>query len=204
MLLLQNLQIANKTLLSPVNLSIKAAQCVCLYGASGSGKSLLLRAIADLDEHHGNVYLDDIEQQTISGPQWRRQIAYLTAENYWWHETIGEHFADTSNAAFLASLHSLGLKKQLLDASINQCSTGEKQRFAILRIIQSKPSVLLLDEATANLDPETAKCVETFFINYMSQNQTSILWVSHDPEQRRRISDTHYKIQDHQLIRDNA
>lgn len=79
-----------------------AGECVVLRGASGSGKTQLLRAIADLDPNAGTVLLDGTPREAVPAPAWRRLIAYIPAEPGWWADTVGEHFPDWAAAAPLA------------------------------------------------------------------------------------------------------
>ncbi|MGD8913397.1 MAG: ABC transporter ATP-binding protein, partial [Candidatus Thiodiazotropha sp.] len=64
-------------LLDPIELYIPAGHCTTLSGPSGSGKSRLLRALADLDPHQGEAWLDDREMASFSGPAWRRHVGLL-------------------------------------------------------------------------------------------------------------------------------
>ena len=73
-------------------------ECVGVRGASGSGKTLLLRAIADLDPNDGIVQLDGRSRADMTAPAWRRLVAYVPAEPGWWAETVGAHFPDWSGA----------------------------------------------------------------------------------------------------------
>ncbi len=179
--------------LGPFNLTIKAGETVSLSGSSGAGKSLLLRALADLDPHVGEVFLEGKSSQSWPAPEWRRQVALLPAESQWWHDTVGEHLQSPLDQEMLSVL---GFDNQVLSWSITRLSSGEKQRLAILRLLQNRPKVLLLDEPTANLDPENSQRVENLLLNYQRQNRTAILWVTHDREQGCRLGGRHYRIAD--------
>src|SRR5215469_15379490 len=80
------------SLLGPASLSLWAGECIAVQGPSGAGKTLLLRAIADLDPNEGLVCLDGRDRSTIAGPEWRRLVGYVPAEPGWWADTVGEHF----------------------------------------------------------------------------------------------------------------
>ncbi len=67
-------------LLKPASFSLSAGECIAIRGPSGGGKTLLLRAIADLDPSEGGVYLEGRDRTTMSGPEWRRLVGYLPAE----------------------------------------------------------------------------------------------------------------------------
>src|SRR5215467_12741386 len=71
---------------------LHAGECVALQGASGVGKSLLLRAIADLDPNEGFVELHGMPRETTPAPVWRKHVTYVAAESGWWADTVQEHF----------------------------------------------------------------------------------------------------------------
>ena len=74
--------------LAPFDLTIEAGECVALTGASGSGKTLVLRALADLDPGAGEVTLDGHSRTAIAAPDWRRRVVYLAAEPGWWADRV--------------------------------------------------------------------------------------------------------------------
>src|SRR5277367_7113165 len=76
----------------PFELDLEAGSCAAITGPSGSGKSLFLRMIADLDPNEGEVWLGESERGAMSGPEWRRQVTYVAAESGWWADTVIEHF----------------------------------------------------------------------------------------------------------------
>lgn len=170
--------------LAPIDLSIEPGHCVALAGPSGCGKTRLLRALADLDPHQGEAYLDQQPLHQTPAPLWRRQVGLLPAESHWWSDTVGDHFSQPVGEL----LQALGLPEGCLEWSVSRLSSGERQRLSLIRLLQGQPRVLLLDEPTANLDFENSQRVEGLVLRYLQQQQAAILWVSHDPEQRRRVS----------------
>lgn len=180
----------------PVDLSIGAGECVCIEGASGSGKTLLLRAIADLDPHRGEVRLDDTRCTSLPAPAWRRAVALLVAESQWWSERIGDHFEYGVDAAWIEGL---GLPAAAMDWQVARCSTGERQRFALLRTLMQAPAVLLLDEPTGNLDWDSTRRVESLLDDYRQQRQAALLWVSHDAGQIGRVAQRRYLLDNGRL-----
>ncbi len=80
-------------LLTNVNLHLDASEVVCLSGASGSGKTRLLRATADLDPNRGHLRIAGEAHESMPAHDWRRRVGYLPSESQWWRDFMGEHFA---------------------------------------------------------------------------------------------------------------
>ncbi|MFD2112772.1 ABC transporter ATP-binding protein [Thiorhodococcus fuscus] len=184
--------------LSPVDLTLIQGEQVFLSGPSGSGKSLLLRAIADLDPNEGEVWLGDEARSSMPAPLWRRRVGLLPAESFWWAETVGEHLPEDARG-ITDFLERLGFEAGVLGWSISRLSTGERQRLALVRLLAQRPEALLLDEATANLDPTNRDRVESLIARYRETDAASVLWVSHDPEQRQRLGGRSFMIRDGRL-----
>ncbi len=176
--------------LGDVTMAVQPGQCVGLHGPSGSGKSLMLRAIADMIPHGGQAWLDDIRCDSVPGHQWRQWVALLPAEAAWWFDTVGEHFREIPGDW----LSALGLEQEVLDWPVRRLSSGERQRLALVRLLANTPRVLLLDEPTANLDAENTARVEQLIDAYRRSRQPAIFWISHDPGQLQRWCDPVYRI----------
>lgn len=178
----------NLSSISPIfdqsfDFSIPAGTCMGLTGPSGIGKSILLKTLADMLPHQGDVFLGDIESQTIPAQQWRRKVALLPAESQWWCETVGEHFQTFDELLFAH----LGFKKEVLDWQISHLSSGEKQRLACIRLLMNQPEALLLDEPTANLDHYNRTQLELLIKDYQRIHQIPVIWISHDKQQLHRV-----------------
>jgi len=180
---------------SATRLEIADGQCAMLSGPSGSGKSLLLRAIADLDPSSGEVWLDDIERAAIDAAAWRRQVSYVAADSAWWLEQVGGHATHWPGEV----LSALGFDDDVLDWEIQRLSMGERQRLAVARALTRAPRALLLDEPTANLDAENTDRLEALIRDWQATTNGCALWVSHDPEQRQRIGQRHFVMQQGRL-----
>ncbi len=166
-------------------------ECVSVQGPSGSGKSLLLRAIADLDLNEGEAFLDGRERASMPAPEWRRQVVYLATDAGWWASGVEEHFSDWT--AIEESVAALGLDPECRHWPVSRLSTGERQRLALLRALALSPRVLLLDEPTSALDEKATAAVENLIARYRDSGLSTI-WVSHSREQAQRVSQRSFEL----------
>lgn len=170
--------------LEPASFTLAAGECAGVSGPSGAGKTLLLRALADLDPHEGEVRLDGVPARRIPPPVWRRRVGLLAAESAWWGERVRDHFQGDP----AAGLERLGLPAAALDWDVRRLSTGERQRLALLRLLENRPEVLLLDEPTANLDDAGRARVEALIRDYREAGGVAVVWVAHDTDQLARVA----------------
>lgn len=177
----------------PFELILGMGACAAITGPSGSGKSLFLRMIADLDPNEGEVWLNGRERASMPAPEWRKQVSYVSAESGWSADTVIEHFPGSRRNEIEILSARLGLRGELVDAPVAQLSTGEKQRLALTRALLPSPSVLLLDEPTGPLDEDSVARVEALLQDRMA-NGTSILMVTHDPNHAQRLGSQRYRM----------
>lgn len=173
--------------LGPVSLELAAGHCLAVSGPSGAGKSLLLRAVADLDPNTGTVRLNGRDRDALSAPEWRRRVVYVPAESGWWGETVADHLQARSAADPAALLRDVGLPEAPY-WPVSRLSSGEKARLALVRALALAPAVLLLDEPTANLDPEATRAVEGLLQAFLAAGG-GIMIATHDAAQRDRLAD---------------
>jgi ATP-binding cassette subfamily B protein len=178
--------------LEDFTLSVAAGTSVALVGASGSGKStlayLLLRL---LDPDEGVVRIDGVDVRTLRLDDIRRHVVFVEQEPTLLHATVAENIryarpeasdADVTRAADAAGLGPfLARLPQGLATVVGergaQMSAGERQRIAIARAFLTEPSVLVLDEPTAALDPASERQVIESYLAAM-RGRTSIV-ISH-------------------------
>lgn len=180
-------------LAGPFDLEVGDGEAVVITGRSGSGKSLFLRMLADLDVNEGTVRLDGHDRRLLPAPQWRRLVTYVAAESGWWFDTVAEHFLarEMEQARKLGA--DLALSSELLSAPVARLSSGERQRWALIRAVTKNPRVLLLDEPTGALDQLSVEHVEAF-LHRLRKEGTILLLVTHDPGLARRMGGQQFEM----------
>ncbi|MGF6777519.1 ABC transporter ATP-binding protein [Paraburkholderia sp. GAS334] len=192
-------------LLQPTSLALSAGDRVAVTGPSGSGKSVFLRMLAlldPLDAGHIGWHAKPVSRATIT--RYRRNIAYIrqrpaildgtVEDNLRYPYTLGAYRDvrfDRDRAISFAV--QAGRGHDFLDRLASELSGGEAQITALIRVLQLAPEVLLLDEPTASLDPESSHAIEALVGTWLASGdaQRASVWVSHDPAQAKRVSDRH-------------
>ena len=180
-----------KVFIKDLNLKIKNGEILCIFGASGVGKSSLINVIA-------GVYEDDLKFQgkiILNGknlnqvPIEKRKIGLLLQDG-----TLFPHLTVEQNIFFgmskkltykqKSALITSNLKKSNMvgfeDRYPHTLSGGQKARVACLRAILSEPEALLLDEPFSSLDPDQRNSFREFVVNNVRNNKIPCLLVTHD------------------------
>jgi len=205
------------TALDNASVTIAKGDFVSLVGPSGSGKSTLLLMLGGmLSPSSGQVFLDGQSLYTLSPngrAELRRQklgfvfqtfnlIPYLTAlENVQVPLYLAgiEPAAQQEQAAAL--LERLGLGERLHHKPC-ELSVGQQQRVALARMLANDPAVVLADEPTGNLDPDTSRQIIEFFEEINDEGKT-IVMVTHDPRAAERARRT-LRLADGQILPEGA
>ncbi|MBQ4821778.1 ABC transporter ATP-binding protein [Aquimarina sp. MMG016] len=189
-------------ILDNFNLTIKKSDFIAFSGRSGIGKTTLLNIITKLmDPVEGSVYLDDIEINSINKYVYFNLITYLTQKPFVFEGTIKDNLLinqDFEDSIFLEQLLSSLDLKEVIDKLPNKENTyigleatnlsgGELQRLCIARALLQKPEILVLDEATNNLDLKTEKKVLEFLLDHAQKNNITVIAVSHQLENFRGL-----------------
>lgn len=165
----------------------------------------MLRAIADLDPHKGEVLLDNRACDSFQPSLWHQEVGFLCAKPLWWHDIVGDHFSIAGNPDGKQKLNrlldQLNLANDIMSWSIQRLSTGEQQRLALLRLLAKEPKVLLLDEPSASLDNENIHSMEILINQIRQQQHIAVIWVTHDITQARRVADHIYRLDQGELSR---
>lgn len=187
-----------------IDLEIMQGEKLAIVGVSGSGKSTLLNLMGGLDDPtQGSVTLNGKQWSDLDPTQraaWRNQhIGFV----YQFHHLLDEFSAlenvclpsliggDTKLGEAYAKelLERVGLAERLHHRP-SELSGGERQRVAIARALARKPSLVLMDEPTGNLDPKTAESVLNLLVALNKELNISFVVVTHDPQIAKRLDRT--------------
>ncbi len=186
-------------LAGPFDVTVAPGEALAVTGASGAGKSLFLRMVADLDSHQGEVWLGDVARSGLHARDWRRKVVYVGAETGWWSDEVAAHFEPAHKAPAAALADRLSLDPALLAAKVARLSTGERQRLALIRALVRQPAALLLDEPTAALDRDSVGRVEALLAERIAAGIILVM-VTHDPGQAQRLGSRHLVMQAGKLV----
>ena len=205
------------TALEQVNLDMEAGEFVFLVGASGSGKSTMVRLILkEMEPSAGAVYVNGVKLSTISRrriPRHRRNIGCVfqdfkllpnktVAENVAYAMEVTGQRTRTIRTKVPQILDLVGLSNKV-EKYPEQLSGGEQQRVSIARAFVSQPPVLIADEPTGNLDPETS--VEIMrLLERINRVGATVLVATHDRDMVNALRKRVVALEDGHVVRDRV
>ncbi len=182
----------DKDVLKDINLDVKAGEIVAFVGSSGVGKTSLVNLVPRFyDVTKGSVKIDGVDIRDVTLISLRAQVGIVTQDTILFNDTVASNIAygkpspqkdDIIRAAKIANAHSFIMNMpQGYDTVIGErgfrLSGGEKQRIAIARAVFKDPPILILDEATSQLDTESEILVQEA-INKLMRGRT-VLVIAH-------------------------
>lgn len=185
-----------------VCLDIKAGETLAIVGSSGSGKTTLLNVLGSLDfDFNGQLWFKGEKIKDLNDKQRtamrNRDIGFV----YQFHHLLPE-FSALENVMFPILLNGGSPKvakqkakeflerldlKDRIKHKPTELSGGERQRTAIARALVNSPSLVLMDEPTGNLDPDSAKGVEEIMLEVQKELDTTFILATHDHQLASRM-----------------
>jgi ATP-binding cassette subfamily B protein len=180
----------NQVVLNDVSLHAKQGQVVAIVGPTGAGKTTLVNLLMRFYEiNQGEVLLDDINITKLTRASLRRSFSMVLQDTWIFHGTVFENITygngdvsrlEVEEAAKKARIHSFvkhlpqGYDTILTDEGLN-ISKGQKQLLVIARAMLSKTKMLILDEATSNVDTHTEVQIQQAMLNLMKDKTTFVI-----------------------------
>ena len=173
-----------------VSLEIPHKQTLAIVGGNGSGKSTLMNLLCRFyDPNRGSILIDGVDIKAVSPRKLRRQIAWVTQDSVLFHGSIRENVmygnqgaseADLADAVRTARLGDFvdsmpdGLDSMIGDNG-SHLSAGQRQRVAIARAVLANPRILILDEATSQVDGQTESLIHGELESFIRARTTIIV-----------------------------
>jgi len=180
---------ADQPTLKNISLEVQPGETVALVGSTGAGKSTLVNLLCRFYEYHqGSITIDGIELKTIAKPSLRKAIGYVTQDAFLFNGPVRDNLllgkrnaTDEEMWAALSAANADSFVKSLphgLDSVVGErgvkLSGGERQRLSIARALLKNPPILLLDEATASVDSETERLIQSA-LDRLMDNRTAFV-----------------------------
>ena len=186
----------NHQIIKDIDLEIQKGEIITLVGPSGSGKSTLLRCLNRLIEpDQGTIQFENKDYFNIPITTLRKNIVMVPQESVMFPGTIHDNIAFGLNIhgikdenIIVKSIIDAGLSETFLKKNAEKISGGEKKRVSLARALSIQPKVLLLDEPTSGVDPKNIETVEQNIISFSKQRHLTVIWVTHDIQQAKRVS----------------
>lgn len=186
-----NFSVNGLDILKHISYAIQPSDFVVLLGPSGSGKSTLLRMLNCLNSpSSGSIYFNKKLITDYDLALLRQKVGMVFQSPTMINGTVKENLTITqkwnkadntfTDAELTEILEKVGLSSKFLDKDARSLSGGEQHRIALARTLLNKPEVLLLDEPTANLDPQLANKILKLVYQLYQDLKLTIILVSHD------------------------
>ncbi len=204
------LHLNNRAIIENINFSVEKANILTIIGPSGSGKSSMLRCINRLYEPTaGQIMLNGQDINTLLPTDLRRKIGMIFQKTAVFDGTVAENLSygprlcgqNLAESELRELMNAVDLDEKLLERPASELSGGQEQRLSIARALANRPEVLLLDEPTSALDPATVNHVEQSLLRVRNEHGLTLIWVSHDIEQARRVADHVLLLEQGKVIR---
>lgn len=181
---------SSQRVLNNINLDVKSGEMIALVGPSGAGKTTLCNLIARFyDPDEGEVLLDGFDLRKIHVESYRRMLGVVDQDIFLFDGTIAENIAygrrgatmqDITEAARQANAHDFIMQLErgyetIIGERGVKLSGGQRQRIAIARAVLANPRILILDEATSNLDTESERLIQAGLRNLMTSRTSFVI-----------------------------
>lgn len=181
--------VENKPVLKNISFDVNPGETVAIVGPTGSGKTTIINLLTKFyDIKDGDIFLDEYDIKTIKKESIRKQVSIVLQDTYLFNASIKENIRyakmdatdeEIIEAAKTADCHEFITKLEngyntILTENAQELSSGQKQLIAIARAMLAPANIIILDEATSNIDTRTEKVVQNAMMKLI-KNKTSFV-----------------------------
>ena len=188
------------TVLKDINLEFFSGKVYGIFGRSGAGKSTLLSLLAGLERINENqIFYKDIDLSSLNLDRYRSHDIGIVFQSY----NLLPQLTAVENVCLSIELNNpknkdkikkakgllrkVGIREELFNHKILKLSGGEQQRVAIARALSYDADIILADEPTGNLDPETEEEIIKLFLNVAHKENKCVIIISHSREVKKHV-----------------
>ena len=167
--------VKDKQILKNINLEVKPGETIALVGPTGAGKTTIVNLLTRFyDIEKGNIYIDGIDINEVKKSDLRKRIGLVLQDTYLFKGTVADNIRYGNSEATMDEIIEASKQAQahsfihrlrngydtIVEEEGSNFSQGERQLISIARAILSNPEILILDEATSNIDTKTEKSIQ--------------------------------------------
>ena len=195
---------SEKSLLDDIDLVINSGEKIAIVGENGAGKSTLVSLLSRVYRPlHGGIYINDVNINDFKAESFFSMIGIVRQKVFLFNDTIRNNICcnrSVDEEVLLDICDKLNLSELIKEKTLDYCvgndganlSGGQKQKIAIARALIQKPQVLILDEATSNLDQKTKDNLLDLFDTLLKG--ITVICITHEEKIIKRFNSTYYLV----------
>lgn len=198
-----------KNILNIESIKLDKNLITAILGSSGGGKTTFLKLLNNMiTADQGEIFYQNKNIESYDPVQLRREVVMLPQDPEIFKGSIRDNFKITEEIADNGISKNLNYKELLdkvslsqdLDDNAENLSGGEKQRLALARVMLLEPEVLLLDEPSSSLDKKTEEKIIKMVVDYVRENNRTLIMVTHSPEIAEKYADRIINIENGEIV----
>jgi putative ABC transport system ATP-binding protein len=202
-------EVDQMSILNKISGSFYKGKITTLVGPSGAGKSTLLKMCNGLiSPTKGEIFIDSQSIHSIEPTTLRKTVGIALQSAPIIRGTVFENIAlpytlqhkKLSEKEAITFLEVVGLSHTFLYRQTEDLSGGQKQKISIARSLINRPKILLLDEITSALDPNSVNEIEQLILKINQTYHVTVIWITHNIEQAKRVANYMWVMMDGQLL----
>ncbi|WP_179194810.1 phosphate ABC transporter ATP-binding protein [Bacillus sp. EAC] len=196
-----SVEIHGEKILKEITFNTNESEIFCLIGTSGAGKTTLLRTFNRLQAiSHGEINLNGQSIHSMTPQNLRKNAVMILQTPSLFEGSVQDNILfginlysnyekEEAKRLAIKLLNKVGLETDLLERNAASLSVGQQQRVSIARSIAMKPRILLCDEITSALDPQSTVHIQELLLSLKEEEKMTIILVTHNMDLVQQIAD---------------